>query len=278
MNVDIIAVPFDSGIRDWRMGCGPGHLLDAGLVRALEDAGATVSVSVVEPRGEISRAEIGLSFEIQRLVATAVAEAKERGSFPLVLSGNCNTAVGTVGGLTLVRGESPAVCWLDAHGDFNTPETTMSGFLDGMAVAMLAGRCWRSLTSTVPGFKPVPESQILMVGTRDLNDVEARNLESSNVVRCKSSEAADRLESPREIYLHVDLDVFDTSEGTANGYAVEGGISRASFMSLAADLQAKFQTGAMAITAYDPSCDPENRIARLATDVAVAVATGTTLS
>lgn len=273
-NVDLIVVPFDSGRRNVRMGRGPGHLLDAGIVEALERAGAIVTVNVVEPAAQTFGSEISTSFELQRLVAGRVADALQRGAFPLVLSGNCNTAVGTVGGLTAFSGEPPAVCWLDAHGDFNTPDTTTTGFLDGMAVAMIAGRCWRGLTSAVPGFVPVPESRILMIGARDLDDLEARNLDRSQVRRSAPRNAVEHLETidPKQIYLHVDLDVFDTSEGNANGFAVEGGLTRADFLELVRSLRRKSPIGAAAITAYDPSCDPENRIAQLAIEIAVAIA------
>ena len=127
MNVDLIAVPFDSGQRDVRMGRGPGHLLDAGIVEALENAGAKVKVSGAEPATDGFGTEIGISFELQRVVASFVARALRADSFPIVLSGNCNTAVGSVAGLAVVNGEPPSVCWLDAHrpefGDHEVFET-----------------------------------------------------------------------------------------------------------------------------------------------------------
>ena len=268
VKVDLIAVPYDSGLRSVRMGRGPEHLLEIGIVEALERSDADVSVHFIEPSKDVFPSEIKISFEIQRLVAERVAFAKSNGRFPIVLSGNCNTAVGTVAGLTAVSGTPPLVCWLDAHGDFNTPETTQSGFLDGMAVAMLAGRCWKGMTSKVPGFVPVPESQIVMTGLRALDEIEEENVESSGVHRVAIANAFTTIESlpPKEIYLHVDIDVFDPSVGTANPYAVSGGITRDEFMNLAGSLRAT--VGAMALTAYDPSCDPDNRIARLAVDIA----------
>ncbi len=269
--VDLIAVPYDSGLRSVRMGHGPEHLLEIGIVEALERSNADVSVHMIEPT-EVFPSEIKVSFEIQRLVAERVALAKWEGRCPIILSGNCNTAVGTVAGLTASSGSTPAVCWLDAHGDFNTPETTPSGFLDGMAVAMLVGRCWKGMTSGVPGFVPIPESQVVMTGLRALDKTEEQKVESSGVHRVAIGDALTTIESlsPKAIYLHVDLDVFDTSVGTANGYAVSGGITRDEFMNLASGLRSMI--GAVALTAYDPSCDPDNRIAHLAVDIARVVA------
>ena len=280
VTVDLIAVPYDSGLRSVRMGRGPEHLLEVGIAEAIERSGANVSIHVIEPSQEIFGAEIKISFEIQRLVAERVAFAKSEGRFPIVMSGNCNTAVGTVAGLTSWSGSPPAICWLDAHADFNTPETTQSGFLDGMAVAMLAGRCWKGMTSTVRGFVAVPESRIVMTGARDLDELEEHNVGNSGVRRVPIEDAFEAMQSigPKQIYLHVDLDVFDPSVGSANAFAIGGGISRKDFMSLASRLRSEFTIGAVALTAYDPSCDPDNRIARLAVDIARGVSTGDGLS
>jgi arginase len=276
MKVDIIAVPFDSGMRDVRMGRGPGHLLEIGMVEALERSGADVSVHVIEPDASLFGAEIRISFEIQRLVAERVVLARSRSRLPMVLSGNCNTAVGTVAGMTSSAGSAPAVCWLDAHGDFNTPETTPTGFLDGMAVAILAGKCWNGMTSAIPGFVPVPPDRIVMTGLRDLDPLEEQNIEISGVHRAAIGDAISTLESigPEEVYLHVDLDVFDTSVGKANGFAVSGGLTRDDFMTFAADLRTRFTIGACALTAYDPGFDTDNSIGRLAVDIARGLATG----
>ena len=261
------------------MGRGPGKLFDTGIVEALERSGAKVWIAEAALPPENFQSEIASAFALQAFVAERVADAKRRGSFPIVLSGNCNTAVGTVAGLTSVTGSAPAVVWLDAHADFNTPETTTSGFLDGMAVAMLTGRCWKSMTSTVPGFTPVNDSRIAMIGVRDIDPLEERSIEGSGVARFgvdfDDSDLDVLLHDAPQVYLHIDLDVFDVSEGRANGYALPGGLTRDRFMSLASHLRKNSSIGAMALTAYDPSCDPDNRIARLAIDIAVALSAGT---
>jgi len=276
VKVDLIVVPWDSGVRGFRMGSGPEHLLEIGIVEALERSGAEVSVHMVEPDIAVFNGEIKTAFEIQRLVAERVAYARSRERFPMILSGNCNTAVGTVAGMTATSGSTPAVCWLDAHGDFNTPETTPTGFLDGMAVAMVAGLCWKGMTSRIPGFAPVPENQIVMTGLRALDTLEEANIESSQVKRVAIADAAGAIESisPDELYVHVDLDVFDTSVGSANGFAVSGGLTRADFMRFAAEICERFNVGACALTAYDPAYDTDNRIGRLAVDIARGFATG----
>ena len=264
------------------MGRGPGKLFETGIVEALERAGARVWIAEASLPEEKFQAEIASAFALQAFVAERVGDAKRRDAFPIVLSGNCNTAVGTVAGLTSADGSVPTVCWLDAHADFNTPETTTSGFLDGMAVSMLAGRCWTSMTSKVPGFVPVDESRIAMIGVRDVDTLEGGNVDDSGVTRLRADfEDADLdalLSDASQVYLHVDLDVFDVSEGRANRYAGSGGLTRDRFMKLAAHMQQKTSIGALALTAYDPSCDPDKKIAHLAIDIAVALGTGRGLS
>jgi arginase family enzyme len=82
--------------------------------------------------------------------------------FPLVLAGNCNTAVGTLSG---ADPEGLGVVWFDAHGDFNTPETTTTGFIDGMGLAIAVGHCWKAMARGVSGFSPVLEENVVIGGS-----------------------------------------------------------------------------------------------------------------
>jgi arginase len=84
-----------------------------------------------------------------------------------VLSGNRNSALGALAGL---REQNCGMIWFDAHGDFNTPEITESGFFDGMGMAIAAGHCWKKLAATIPGLDlcqtlvlSMPEDVILIV-------------------------------------------------------------------------------------------------------------------
>ncbi|HEY2897999.1 MAG TPA: arginase family protein [Gemmatimonadaceae bacterium] len=271
-------VPFDSGMRDTRMGRGPAHLLELGIAKQLETLGLEVEHRVVEPSPEVFPTEIRLSLELQRAVAHQVSDALRRGSFPLVLSGNCNIAVGVLAGIRMARGSSPAVCWFDAHADFNTPETTIGGFLDGMAVSMVTGHCWRALTAQVPGFAPVPESQVLMIGTRDVDPLERERLEAS-FIRVGAAIAdiegeVDRITKAAgvsEVYLHLDLDTLDASEGRANDYAVAGGLMRSDLFKAIDAIGSRATMRAASITAYDPACDAGERIGRIAIEAAMRI-------
>src|SRR3954465_10348509 len=176
MEIQLLAVPYDSGNRSVRMGAGPERLLDAGIQRTLVADGHRVYAKIAELPENAWHAEIESSFELMRMLATEVASAKSQGRLPIVLAGNCNTSVGTVSGLDT----DVAVTWFDAHADFNTPETTTSGFLDGTAVSILTGRCWKRLAASV-GLNPVPDSHICLIGTRDVDEAEGELLDGARI-------------------------------------------------------------------------------------------------
>ena len=155
------------------------HLVRAGLPAHLQRQGHIVTaIHIIEDDPAYPPAEIRTAFELARRLATTVRSARIAGHFPLVLSGNCNTAVGTLSGLTPAR---RATFWFDAHGDCNTPETTTSGFLDGMGLAMTMGLCWHHLGATVPGFQPVAAEATFLLGARDLDPPEAALLQGSAI-------------------------------------------------------------------------------------------------
>ncbi len=230
MNVELILVPFDSAQRGARLGAGPERLLEAGLGRALSENGATVRTSTIELPVDSWRAEIGTGFQLAAEISRRVRAAREGGAFPVVLVGNCLSTLGVVAGL----GSEVGVLWFDAHGDFNTPETTVGGFLDGMGLAALTGRCWTTIAAGVPGFRPIDESHVFLIGARDIDPLEAELLDGSRINRIDAGSVDATLPSlvrrslPRDlpVHLHLDLDVTDSADGRANQFAAPNGNSR----------------------------------------------------
>ncbi|HEX9736981.1 MAG TPA: arginase family protein [Thermoanaerobaculia bacterium] len=268
MKLTIFQVPYDSGHHAERMGRGPLHLVDGGLARRLRDGGHDVELTSIVLDGFLT--EVGSAVAIQRRLALAVADARRAGRLPVVLSGNCNTAVGTLAG---VGTATTGVVWFDAHGDFNTPETSPTGFFDGMALAVACGHCWRVATATVPGFAPLPERNVLMVGVRDLDPLEEKRLAASDVARLAAADLrrdgmepveswrlSARVAGIERLYLHVDLDVLDPSQVRANPYAAAGGLTVDELLGVAATVLKELDVAAVAITSYDPACDREDRV------------------
>jgi len=274
MPAELILVPYDSAMRDARMGRGPLYLLRHG---AAERLGSAAPPRIVEAPAEF-RAEIATAFELNAGLARAAAPVVARGNLPVVLAGNCITSVGTLGGL---GGDDVGVVWLDAHADFNTPETTRSGFLDGMALAVATGRCWSTLAGTVPGFAPVPEERVLLVAARDVDEAEGRALERSRVRRVGAGEVrargvaaalgpaldALRAQGAGRVYLHVDLDAHDPSEGKANALAADGGLTAAEVRETVRTVLRHLPIAAAALTSFDPDHDADGRMLGVALEL-----------
>jgi arginase len=267
--VQPILIPWDSGFHGRRMGAGPRRLVEAGI---LDGVASQRSTAEYAGNGTF-RGETASAFDIQRWLATTVAAARQNGAFPLVLAGNCISAVGACAGL-LARGQPIGVIWFDAHADFNTPETSASGFLDGMALATLVGQCWSTLTSTIPHYAPIDERSVLLIGARDLDPAESKLLDASGIRRPRQLETRDCITaldglaaSLDEVYLHVDLDVLDEREARVNQYACAGGLSREELVQLVSAIRKRFTIGALALTAYDPSFDRDARVPPVAHDV-----------
>ncbi|HEU4456534.1 MAG TPA: arginase family protein [Longimicrobium sp.] len=268
MAIDLIQVPYDSARRGERMGRGPLWLAENGALDRLRAVDGDVRETTVEARLDF-RAEVGTAFELARSIALAVRSARGRGSFPLVLAGNCMASLGVLAGLGTA---DTGVIWFDAHGDLNTPETTTSGFLDGMALATVVGRCWTRMAASVADFTPVAEDRVALVGTRDLDDGELRLLEHSRVLLVTGDEvhtrgedgAMARLEAlagrVSRVYLHLDLDVHDPSEGRANQFAVEGGLTAEGVRRAVRTIAAHVPIAGASVTAYDPDHDADGRM------------------
>ncbi len=273
MLIDLIQVPFDSGHRGLRMGAGPGHILAGGAVERLRAAGATVRETAVGLEAGFT-AEVAGAFDLARATAFAVRVARGRGSLPIVLAGNCFSAVGAVAALPH---PGTGVVWLDAHGDLNTPETTTSGMVDGMALSTVLGRCWTGMTGKIDGFAPVAEENVLLAGARDLDDAERYYLERSRILiagpdtlrgRHGIAQRLDALAGRVEgVYLHVDLDVHDADQGRANSFAGTGGLTAGEVRALVREVASRIPVVAAAITAYDPAADDDGRMLPIALDL-----------
>lgn len=268
MKILIIKVPYDCGYKEKRQGLGPQRFFERHIDRQLEADGHQVAISQIESRSDFP-VEIMTAFELSRLLAAEVRSAVENGSFPVVLSGNCNSCLGTIAG---IGPENLGVVWFDAHGEFNTPETTLSGFLDGMPIAIATGRCWKSVAATIPGFRPVAEENLVLIGARDLDEEEQRQLEQSEItlIRTTGEQEAELIESLEAalsqlksrvagIYLHIDMDAFEIGGGTANHYGATGGISPELMGKAIALVKEYVPIRSCAAASYDPEFDRDGR-------------------
>jgi len=260
----LISHPFHNGLEGVDMGAGPARLL-----AELRSQGWVLDSETVEPPAA-SDPEIVRIAEADRALARRVRASVAESSFPLVLAGNCNSCLGTTAGLDHSGAGPLGVVWFDAHADFDTPDRSL-GFFDGMGLAILTGNGWELLRGTIDGFDPVDERDVVLAGVRDLEPHQRAPLEASALRVVPGRQAAGPAygaaleglsEQVARAYLHVDLDVLDPSEGRANRFAADGGLTVPELeraIELAFD---RLPVAAAAITAYDPSLDTDGRMAR----------------
>ena len=142
-----------------------------------------------------------------------IDDAFAAGRRPILLAGECSISVAT---LPVVVGHHPdaRVLWLDAHGDFNTPATTTSGYLGGMC---LAGACGLWDTGFGAGLDP---ARVIMHGVRDVEADERVALDRCGVYRLEAAESL----AGMKLFVHLDLDVLDPDEHPAR-FPAAGGLS-----------------------------------------------------
>ncbi|MDH5803689.1 MAG: arginase family protein [Gemmatimonadota bacterium] len=284
MKIRLITSPFYLGHKNVGMGAGPTKLIASGIVDALHESANQVEIVEIDfEKGDMH--EVGSTFAINRLIADAVRRAVEAGEFPVVLGGNCNVCLGVVGG---IGAENLGVTWFDAHGDFHDSDSTGSGFFDGMPLHIATGNSWRKMASTIPGFKPVRESSVVLAGVRDLDDGEVDLLEDSSIAvvpwedltgdskyESFGSAVSDLSNDVEELYIHVDLDVLAPEIAPANSYQPKGGLTLDQFAGALELLSGQFRVRAVTLACYDPSGDRENKaalagiaIVKMLTDIA----------
>ncbi|RWK07820.1 arginase family protein [Mesorhizobium sp.] len=270
MNISIILASYDSGHFHGGCGQGPDALISGGLADALKLAGHDVEVHdigrVVEDGEE---REIRTGFAVCNAVSGEVRIALDKGRFPIVLAGNCLTSAGAVAG-----GGADAIIWADQHGDLNTPDTSATGFLDGMALATVLGLCWRPMAAQIPGFKAIDPSRCVLVNARDLDTAEKELLEKLPIIRTECpgwSPAAQRLKADgaSRVHMHIDLDVHDPEKLQANRYTTPGGPAPEQMRSAMCGLAGPLDIAGLTISAYDPAFDPKGDVPPLVGELVV---------
>ncbi len=204
---------------------------------------------------------------IHRPLADAVAETVRDGERPILVAGDCCAAIAVAAGLGRA-GALPALVWLDAHGDFNTWETTSSGFLGGMPLAMLVGRGDPTLMDAV-GCSPLTEERVVLTDARDLDPGEKELLEGSEVrhlpdPRLLLGEELPGGPSPRRgastpLWVHFDVDIVDPGDVPAVLYPALGGRPAAELEEVFRSLAARREVAAVSLSSWNPTLDRDGR-------------------
>ena len=196
-----------------------------------------------------------LHLPIARFVEATLREGRR----PVSLAGDCCAAVPALAGMR-AAGIEPWLVWIDAHGDFNTPETSPSQFLGGMPLAMMVGRGPRWMCESV-GLAPFPEERVILVDGRDLDPMEAEAVAGSGLAHVGVSDLpALALEGP--VLVHIDMDVIDAREAPAFNYPVRGGPSAGQLAEALSAFAAGTDIRAISISAWSPSKDLDGATGR----------------
>jgi arginase len=220
---------------------GPKTMEEGGLIPLLEGLGCSIEESVyakLTPEQEKvygARMRLGLA---SSNLADIVAKQIQEGVLPIGLLANCNGLMGMLAGHQRASGSwqplRVGLVWIDAHGDFNTPETSLSGMMGGMPVAISTGLCLHHIRRACGIDPPLPISYVSMVGVRDTdpweqNLIDTHKIPQITVADLKSGSPKIYAEMERLakltdiIYVHVDLDILDPDDIPGANLPVENG-------------------------------------------------------
>jgi arginase len=289
MQIDIIGVPIDLGADRRGVDMGPSAIRYSHLQPKLEELGYEVQDegNVEVPIAEMCKITnpklkyLDCIIPMSRRVAGAVATSVQSGHFPLVIGGDHSLSIGSVRGAA--RDRKIGVIWLDAHADFNTAETTPSGNIHGMSLAILAGLGDKSLVQLWDEKVPVIDpNKIAIIGARDLDSGEKANLKEAGAM-VMSMEQIDRygmvavMEKAIEhvsrdvdgIYLSLDLDALDPRHAPGVGTPVPAGLTQRE-AHLACEMIAETnKLIGMDVVEVNPILDVQNQTAILAVEFAL---------
>ena len=289
MHISLLGVPMDLGADRRGVDMGPSAIRYADISDKLQALGHDVdnldNIQVPEPEtrnpGDPSLKYLEPILACANELAHRVETRIKQGSVPVILGGDHSISLGSVSGSANAY-STLGVIWFDAHGDFNTPETSPSGNIHGMILAALAGLGDPRLVNVGGRGPHVDPHRIVIVGARDLDVGECELLRKAGVhVRTMSdidrrgmgdvTREAIALATAGADALHVsfDMDVVDPSEAPGVGTPVHGGITYRE-AHLAMELVAESgRLGSLDLVEVNPILDRENRTAILATELAL---------
>ena len=284
MKIDIIGVPIDLGADRRGVDMGPSAIRSARLRQQLDALGCSVEdkgnleVAIAEMchAAEPKMKYVDCIVSMARRAAGAVAASMQAGRIPLVLGGDHSVALGSINGAASVK--KVGVIWVDAHGDFNTPETTPSGNIHGMPLAALCGlgdpRLVKVWSETVPALDP---RRLAIIGARDLDPGEKVNLREAGVL-VMGMEQIDRIgmvtameraiqrvsQDTDGIYLSFDLDALDPRHAPGVGTPVAGGLTYREALMACEMLAETEKLVGLDVVEVNPILDTRNQTAELA--------------
>jgi arginase len=276
LRVAIDKFPYNGQFGLKEIGIQADAIEQGGLPDLLKKKGCTISESFttkLTPDEEKQYGEMHRMGLASRHLADAVSAQLKAGMLPLGLLQNCNGLMGMLAGIQRSEDWKPikvGLVWIDAHGDFNTPETTYSGMLGGMPVAVSCGLCYDRLRRTCGLDPAIPTKYVTMVGVRDTDPYEQESIDHYDIAQItvddlRNSSPAVDMEMERlstlcaKIYVHVDMDVLDPADIPGAGLPVANGPTATE---LAEAIEVMFEypkAAAFGVASYPAARDTEKK-------------------
>ena len=286
--VAVFGVPTAAGARGPGMERAPFALREAGLLSRLRASGATVvnlsdlSLFPYRDDPEHPRAR---NAEVVSCAVRAAADEMTRAlaeGFTVVLGGDCTLAAAVAAGARTALKEAVGLVYVDANADLNTPETTPSGYLDGMALALVLGRGPEPVVAALGSTPAVQPGHVALLGFRELDPGERQPLGELGLalpasaarklgMRVTTALALDAVENgDGPVVVHLDVDAVDPAEMPAHDLVTPGpALSLAEVSDLVTALVACPRVVAFDIAEYNPRRDPDGAHARKLVDLIV---------
>jgi len=281
--VRIIGIPIDLGQNQRGVDMGPAALRYAGLAARLKRIGYQVQDAgniMVPVRDAIDHSERGFIPAIAQVCNAAylaASQAISAGVIPIFLGGDHSVAIGTIGGVT-ASGDC-GVIWIDAHGDFNTLESSTSGNVHGMPLAALLGEGAPELIGVGRSGAKLPAANVVVIGLRDLDPVEKERLKQSGMLLFTMRDvdeqgmgkvgraALQHLNHCEKIHVSLDVDALDPNEAPGVGTPVPGGLSYREAQLLMEIIADSSRLSSLDIVEINPILDQRNRTAEVAVEL-----------
>jgi arginase len=292
--VNVVGVPLDLGVAKLGVDMGPTALRYAGIFEALTFAGLSFVDAGDLPvannfaldrlpapeRQAAKRAEIA---RVSENLGGHVFAAASRGELPLTFGGDHSTSIGAIAGVAKARGRLGLI-WIDAHADSNTPETSPSGNIHGMPLAVSLGHGYPELVSCL-GFSPkVRPEDVAIVGAKDVDPGELAFLKSQGVALYSTfdldrlglarvlDEAVSRVTAATDaVYVSFDADVMDARIAPGTGITTRGGLSYREIACLCATLGERVELAGLDVIEVNPLMDKRNQTAELCVELAMSL-------
>ena len=278
MGVTFVGIPFYTLAKYRAMGDAVSNLWKAGVVQRIKsvdidlvDLGDVDCPSIVRDHGPKNLRNFEEFSEGTRRVKDKLTGLVDPSRITFCLGGDCAFVPGSLAGLKTVYKGKLGMVWLDAHGDFNVPETSPSGFIGGMPLAIACGRGPR-LPEDIESQRPLlEEKRVVHVGSRSLDLGEDETLQSSvklfpakEIKKRGLGEIAVQMarflsDSSDWIVAHLDVDVFDPSIMPGVDFPEPGGLTDHDVLEIFQALQSTGKVRVVDLTAYNPTLDKGGR-------------------